>query len=275
MTVETQERASDSQPWIAVGELAESFAPDANLLPSTDALAGRQFKLTDETGARLDLQIGHGVCTVIEERSRETDLIVTSLRPDVHLLDIREPAAARRSLAVVLDLATQAATIVEARLPEPAAVEEPLFRRARRGLPLTSVTGRLRAATINGPFDPARAHRSTTDLVGLRLRHRYNAGELYEHVYLNERRYCWHCIEGSEQSLADVDECDFRKIRDGLYLFTWREKLIPTFGLVLMDLDALRTTGKIMGFKDDTFETVTHFSVGALSQIVNRVPEGL
>ena len=72
---------------------------------------------------------------------------------------------------------------------------------------------------------------------------------------------------------ADVDECDFRKIRDDLYLFAWREKLIPTFGLVLMDIDNLRTTGKIMGFTDDTFTAVTHFSVGAVSQIVNRVPE--
>ena len=265
----------DSQPWIAVGELADSFAPDANLLSRTDDLAGRQFTLTDEDGARLDLRIGPGACTIFDGQERNADLIATSPRPDVYLLDIRETAAPRRSLAIVLDLAAHAATIVEAQLPEPAAVEEPLFRRARRGLPLTSVTGRFRAASIDRPFDSASAHRPTRDLVGLRLRHRYNAGELYEHVYLNERRYCWHCLEGSEQSLADVDECDFRKIRDGLYLFAWREKLIPTFGLVLMDLDALRTTGKIMGFKDDTFETVTHFSVGALSQIVNRVPAGL
>lgn len=267
--------AAQDQTWIAVGELADSFAPDANLLSPTDDLAGRQFVLTDETGARMDLRIGQGVCTVVDGRSREAELVATSLRSDVYLLDIRDAAAPRRSLAIVLDLAAQATTVVEAQLPEPVAVEEPLFRRARRGLPLTSVTGRFRAASIDRPFDPARAHRPTSDLVGLRLRHRYNQGELYEHVYLNERRYCWHCLEGSERGLADVDECDFRKIQDGLYLFAWREKLIPTFGLVLMDLDALRTTGKIMGFKDDTFETVTHFSVGALSQIVNRVPAGL
>lgn len=276
VNVAAEDQAPQGQSWIAVGELADSFASDANLLPPVDDLAGRDFALMDEAAGRTQLRIARDACTVTDAGgTRRAGLVATSLRPDVYLLDIRDPAAPRRTLVVVLDLAVHAATIVEAQLPEPTAVDEPLFRRARRGVPLTSVTGRFRAASIDRPFDPATAHPPTRDLVGLRLRHRYNAGELYEHVYLNERRYCWHCLEGSEQSLADVDECDFRKIRDGLYLFAWREKLIPTFGLVLMDLDALRTTGKIMGFKDDTFETVTHFSVGALSKIVNRVPAGL
>jgi hypothetical protein len=75
--------------------------------------------------------------------------------------------------------------------------------------------------------------------------------------------YAWHCIRGVEAGLADVDRCETYRIANGLYLFMWREKIIPTFGLVLIDFEQGRTDGKIMGHRDGGFAEIANFPVGA------------
>lgn len=73
----------------------------------------------------------------------------------------------------------------------------------------------------------------------------------FEHIYLNEKLYTWHCMAGIEKGLADTDRCHYYKIAGsgtgsdaGLYLFIWREKIIPTLGMVLVDFSRMKTTGK-------------------------------
>ena len=105
-----------------------------------------------------------------------------------------------------------------------------------------------------GPFDaadaPARAHR---DLVGKRVEYVYSGTEKYEHIYLNENLYTWQCLEGSEKGLADTDRCHYRLIADELYLFVWREKVVPTLGVVLVDWRAKVSNGKLFGYEGSDF----------------------
>ena len=79
------------------------------------------------------------------------------------------------------------------------------------------------------------------------MEYTYSPTERYEHIYLNEEFYTWHCLLGSEKGLADTDRCHYLKLGDDLYLFVWREKIVPTLGAVVVDFQAMRTMGKIFG----------------------------
>ena len=50
----------------------------------------------------------------------------------------------------------------------------------------------------------------------------------------------------------------------------WREKIIPTLGVVMLDLHALKTTGKIFGYKDSAMTAVSNFPIGAITTIIDR-----
>lgn len=93
---------------------------------------------------------------------------------------------------------------------------------------------------------------------------------VYEHIYLNPMFYTWHCIEGVEKALADTDRCHHIKIDTNLYLFVWREKIVPTLGVVMIDLDKAKTTGKIVGYEGDGVGALSNFPVGAHLKVLNQ-----
>ncbi|SUB70463.1 Molybdenum cofactor biosynthesis protein F [Pluralibacter gergoviae] len=49
----------------------------------------------------------------------------------------------------------------------------------------------------------------------------------------------------------------------------WREKIVPTLGVILIDLQQMRTDGKIMGYQESDFSTLSNFPVGATAEIIN------
>ncbi|WP_311196791.1 MoaF C-terminal domain-containing protein, partial [Pseudomonas protegens] len=93
-------------------------------------------------------------------------------------------------------------------------------------------------------------------------RYIYSASEAYEHTYLNANFYSWQCLRGLEHGLADTDRCHYSKIAEQLYLFDWREKIVPTLGLVLIDLKSGRSDGKIFCYQGADFSSAANFPVG-------------
>ncbi|PRX49368.1 molybdenum cofactor biosynthesis protein F [Prauserella shujinwangii] len=249
-----------SESFIPVGALGEGFAPDANVLEETTDLAGRTFALSLD--APVTLRIGEG--TASWGGHTDVPVRVTSIRTGVYLVD---GVADEVSTTFVLDVGSGAATLVEGRLPDAATRAEAAYTRVRRGAEPTGVTARIVHGGIDGPA--AVPHAPTADLVGLRTRYTYSPNEVYEHIYLTPDLYTWHCLRGVEKGLADTDRCHHVAIRDRLTLFVWREKIVPTLGLVLIDLDGLRTDGKIFG--NDTFDegSIVNFPVGARADILN------
>lgn len=259
--------------WIPVGALGEAFAPDANLLEHTERLGGTTLSLHLEDGStsRLELLNGrqlswqgtpHGLSTAVAYRA-------TEIRPGIILLSVVHPDKAGSAIAVVLDLPRGICTVVSGDLPSKQDTAEPLLARIARGLELTAVRATLLSGAINAPLaGNTPRHAKTSDLVGKRVEYTYSATERYEHIYLNERLYTWHCLSGSEAGLADTDSCDYRKIADDLYLFVWREKIVPTLGVVLLDLAQLVTTGQILGYQGFDFGAVTSFPVGARARVL-------
>jgi hypothetical protein len=91
----------------------------------------------------------------------------------------------------------------------------------------------------------------TRDLIGLRALYRYSPNHLYEHVYLSSERYAWQCLVGEQRGHGDVDLASTWRLGQNLYVFTFREFLIPVAATWLYDLEALRTTGTFVGLGGD------------------------
>jgi MoaF C-terminal domain/MoaF N-terminal domain len=301
--------------FIQVGELADGFAAASNILPALDELVGKTLRLEFDDDSALELRFptadvlhsqvvgGPRVGSSAEHRYR-----ATSIRNGIYLVDFvgvagvadsdahgkADAAATPSSTSFVLDLRHGLCTSIVGTLPSEAQTRVAPFTRVEQGDELTGVRVQFAHGTIapdqssesvqqgqaDAPAgeDTAKAtvlHHPTGELIGMRNLYTYSATERYEHVYLNENFYAWQCLSGVEQGLADVDRCHYFAIDKNLYLFVWREKVIPTLGVVMIDLDRLKTDGKIFGYEGSRFDAVSNFPVGAHAQILNttRYPQ--
>jgi hypothetical protein len=108
-------------------------------------------------------------------------------------------------------------------------------------------------------------------LIGRRVLWVYSTSHAYEHVYLSPHWYTWQCLAGPEKGLADTDENSVYQLRPGIYVFAWREKVIPCASVTVADhRDArhLRSHGVLFGL-DETGRTPTHFTFGAHGRLLS------
>lgn len=265
--------------WISVGALGDAFAPGNHCLVAVNDLVGRSFVLNFENGWSIRHTFsGHDELTWSPLQTdsppaahRETCL-VTNPRPDIYFVDFLKFQEHATSVSLVLNLRENTFVAVIGQLPDAEEALTPSLKRVEQGKPLTGVTASFLRGTIDVPFQEAgNLPHSTRDLLGKRIEYVYSPQERYEHLYLNERCYTWRCIEGSEKGLADTDICHYYKISDDLYLFVWREKIIPTLGVILINLQAMKTTGKIMGYEGNDFGAVRNFPVGAHARMLSVI----
>ena len=146
--------------FIQVGALADGFAPEANILASVDALAGRTLALGDASGmARLYVRPG-----ALQWRDAATDTggrepcRVTRLRDGLYFVDYIDSAARATSVSLVIDLDNGVWTSVVGALPTEADTRIDAFTRVARGLPLTGVEAEFRHGTLGGHAAGAVAH---------------------------------------------------------------------------------------------------------------------
>ncbi|WP_405217806.1 MoaF C-terminal domain-containing protein [Agrococcus sp. Ld7] len=241
--------------FISVGDLGRGMEVHGDVLPAVDELAGRVLDLDGE-------RVAFGEDGTADLGGVSSPVHVTSLRPGVLLARALSGA---RGLELLV-LADGGFTRVSARLPDEETARESAWTRVQRGDEPTGVTIAIRHGVLE---EGGRLHAPTRELVGMRNRYTYSPTESYEHIYLSEHRYTWHCLSGVEAGLADTDACDAIRVADDLVLFLWREKIVPTLGAVLIDLRQLRTDGAIFG--DDAFEpgSATVFPVGSRFEVAN------
>ena len=267
----------DAARWISVGELAEAFAPDNNTPRSSDELAGTTLRLHLENGQVVEHEFLTGsklVWRMLEGsgagREAEETYVATKVRDGIFFVDFVRHLEQAATVSLVLDLQFSIVTVLIGRLPERAEARRPLMERIAKGEELTSVLGVFLAGAVNHEFTPdTLRHRPTAELIGRRVEYTYSPTERYEHIYLNENFYTWHCLVGSEKGLADTDRCHYYKLAKDLYLFVWREKIVPTLGAVVVDFDIMRTVGKILGYQGGDFEKIANFRVGAHARLLN------
>jgi MoaF C-terminal domain/MoaF N-terminal domain len=267
----------DPARWISVGELAEAFGPD-NFTPSATAdLAGATHVLNLEDGGsveyafmseeRLAWEVGGGEA---EGARGEARYFAAKVRDGVYLVDFVAQRVPPTSVTLALDLGRGIATRIVGTLPDSADVGHSLMARITAGQELTAVTAAFSSAAVDAPFtaDTPR-HQPTGELVGRRVEYAYSPTERYEHIYLNEDFFTWHCLSGWEKGLGDTDRCRHFKLAEQLYLFVWREKIVPTLGVLAIDFSAMRTMGKIFGHAQGGSAGVVDFPVGARARLLN------
>jgi len=260
--------------WITVGSLADGFAPEAFLLPDA-ALTGTSLTLHFANGWIISHRFEEEYIHWNAEdgsSSGSAPYRATSIRSDVYFVDfLKTEQGIHYSVSLVLDMQARAFTAVIGQLPDAKALESSIYARARASQTLTQVEVEFLHGSIDKPWQSGVCpHETTRDLIGLRNRYRYSPTEVYEHIYLNDYFYTWQCLEGVEKGLADTDLCHYFKIAQNLYLFVWREKIIPTLGVVLIDLAQHRSDGKICGWANDQFSHLANFRMASHCEVLNR-----
>ncbi len=263
------------QDYISVGELSVGISE--NVLSSTDHLVGNQVELFYESGKKTKITFVD-IETLkwnTEDPNRQEKFIclynAIMPREEIYFIDFIVSYGDSKSISIILDMQQRCATVITGIMPTAEEVKTPLIIRAEKGMPLTSVQAIFEHAAIDGAFTQSTPrHQETSDLVGRRMQWIYSSKDAYEHIYLNDHTYTWHCISGNEKGLADTDRCFYYKIGNEFYLFVWIEKIIPTIGIVLEDLAVMRSYGKIFGHEGYAMDgRISNFPIGSYGTLLN------
>lgn len=246
--------------WKAMDDFAAGI--DGNRLPRTTALAGTSLTVAEDGAPARQLSFldGETVSWRRDDGTAGTDWYeAVEMRPQVHYLTIGDAAHPMRAAVLVVNRATgRTLTVTSVIADEPT----PGRPRVEQAFVPGSLAGGAPTAA-GGPPAPTR------DLIGLRALYRYSPNHLYEHVYLSSERYAWQCLVGEQRGHGDVDLATTWSLGDDLYVFTFREFLIPVAATWLYDLTALRTVGTFFGLGADG--TVRTAPGGAVVTVLGRV----
>ncbi|MCC7101342.1 MAG: SDR family NAD(P)-dependent oxidoreductase [Rubrivivax sp.] len=217
---------------------------DGNRLPASARWRGQTLALQLDEGGSLELAFDDadgcrwrglpGFHLAAEGRAR-ADVIEAA--PGVFFIDLLLDEPQDQTMLIAADIEQRRALVVATRMNPrtPAAPSrfEQRFSTAVVGGPGTVATGPVPAPTA--------------DLTGKRALYVYDDTTSYEHVYLNANWYAYQSIGGARRGDAGCDEASFYKLRDGVYVVTWRELLIDIAAVFVYDMAALQTTGKAWG----------------------------
>ena len=267
----TDERTDWLALMLALEKLEEGF--NEYRLPLTGALAGKKFELLLEED-NTTLLIHFKTASQLEwgkgnESPKVERYEAIAVRPDIFFVDWVYGEDSKQSMSLVLDLVAHEVTLLWSKLPNREEAQASLLERIKKYNELSAVKVRIRHGGINSAR-VRKSHHRTKELIGKRLKHTYSSQHAFEHIYLNENMFCWQSLAGPDQGLADTEPCDYIKIGEELYLFSWRERLVPWVGIVVIDLLNNRTTGKV--FYGDLInpDKITNYTVGAEVEFLNE-----
>lgn len=266
---------NNKRAFVTVEELSEGFSEYS--LKEIKDFAKKKIELYYEAGYKVIYEFINETilnCTVIsttDEESIATKYNLYMLKNNVYYLNFIWSYGITKTITTIFDFNKNIATTSIGILPNSDEVKIPQFERGEKNLPLTSVKVEFEHASIGKEFTPdTLKHCYTEDLVGKRMQWIYSSNDVYEHIYLNSKFYTWQCLKGIEKGLCDTDRCYYYKIDDGLYWFTWAEKIVPTIGSVVEDFDSMRSYGMIYGYKDYSMTTIKNFPVGSYATLLNK-----
>jgi hypothetical protein len=265
-----------AKSWVDVGELETGM--DENKLPASGELAGKEFTFYFDHHKQVMNYRFHDASSLTwhildgtdKGKSATETYEAIRIAPDIYFVDFLKKNPPNVAISMALDLNSSRATVIQATAPDRKVASSSLVDRLGKGLDLSTMKVEIIHATINPPHPDTSVppHSRTADLVGRRVQYAYSSQHAYEHIYLNEHFYTWHCLKGPEKGLADTDVCDYFKIAPDVYLFTWREKIIPTVGVVMVNLKEMRSNGKLFG-PDLASGRAVNFTMGSKATLIN------
>lgn len=249
--------------------LEEGF--DEHRLPLTEALTGKKLELylEDNTKLFIDFKSASQLeWRKLNESPKVEQYQAIAVRPDIFFVDWVYHEDPDQSTSLVVDLVEREATLVRSGLPNQEDAIANLDRRIRKDNDLSAAKVHITHAGISGER-AQKIHHRTQELVGKRIKYTYSNQHIYEHIYLNESLFTWHCLAGGGKGSAETNAVDYLKIGEALYLFVWRENIAATVGIVVIDLLKNRTTGKLYWTKPHA-NKITNVTVGAYAQLLNE-----
>lgn len=256
---------SDTSTWLPLDGLAPGF--DASKAEPSSDLDGKTFTVVDARGTRVSHTFGAGTVAwdytpgagdTTEAAAHTDPCEVVRVDEDLYYAQFHHEYLPEECVSLFLDLRSGKALSVISLLGT-ASVGTTAVRHV-------FVTGDI--VEVDAQGEPAAP---TTELIGRRVLWVYSSVHAYEHVYLSPHWYTWQCLAGPEQGLADTDENTVWRLRPGIYVFTWREKVIPCGSVTVADhrdAKALRAHGVLFG-TDETGSSQTHFTFGAHGRLLS------
>ena len=258
----------NKRSFVTFSELAVGF--DEYSLSQSEDFNGKTITLYLENGSTFIYRFVSPDTLVFTENELTPIAAMYNLvmpRAGIYYLNCVVSYGDTRCITSVIDTEKKIATVSIGTLPSMEEALIPQITRGDKNMPLTSVRADFIPAAVGSPFrhDTPR-HEKTSDLVGRRINFIYSDSDEYEHIYLTDKSFVWRCVRGIESGLADTELCYYYKIADNLYWFTWCERVVPTLGSVLEDLDAMRSFGSLFAYEDYSFRRVKNVCAGSYAR---------
>lgn len=231
--------------WPDVTTMVEGFGSPS--LPASEALEAEPLTVAYDDGSAVRYVFSRGrVAAEVMGRAAprgagSADYRAVEVRPDIFFVDfvIGEGSMAH-DVSMVVDRSTGQVTTADSSFVD-------------RGGAVRMQTTILHGSSDGDAIVP---RLRSSELVGQRIYYRYSPTEHYEHVYLNAGTFVWHCVRGGEVGLADADPIQVWTLADGIVILHWSETVMPVESLVVIDLTAQRSIGRMFCWDGPTLAPV-------------------
>ena len=112
-------------------------------------------------------------------------------------------------------------------------------------------------------------HQLSSGMVGKRVLWQYSDTDRYDHVYMNARNFAWQCVAGVEEGLTELDRTRAYEVAPDLFFFGWSEHVQPVESMLFVDLEHMKTFGRMFGWEHRTGE-ILHHQFGARGVLLNE-----
>ncbi|PRB42032.1 hypothetical protein CQ020_13245 [Arthrobacter sp. MYb23] len=245
MTITELQDYVPEEEWPPVSTMLDGFGDQT--LPASPALAATTISLQTADGTLAEYTfLTPSTLTWAEGAAKGTAAYkAIEARPGIFIIDFvrgqdQGKDADAENVTIILDQTTGAVTTAVSRF--------------------VSSDGKVRGTTEfthSNASGRAAVHQRSADLVGKRIFYRYSDVESYEHIYLNQGTFTWHCVRGGEAGLADTDRCMTWAVAEDLYIFFWTEQVMTVEAVLLIDLREQRSIGRMFGWDNPAAEPVT------------------
>ncbi|WP_207384144.1 MoaF C-terminal domain-containing protein [Mycolicibacterium cosmeticum] len=232
--------------WPAVATMLDGFGEPS--LPASAALEGPDIDIEFDNGwvIRHRFEAGQVTWTITAGDGAGATgthpYRAVEVRAGIFFVDfVKGEGAGASDVSMIIDRADGKVTVADSSFTD---------RNGAIRMRTDFINGRITGA---GPIEP---RQPSTALVGKRIFYRYSPTEQYEHIYLNAGTFVWHCINGGEAGLADVDPIQVFELADGIVILHWSETVMPVESIVVIDLTNRRSIGRMFCWNGPTLEPV-------------------
>ena len=212
---------------------------DTNRLPGTRDWRGKTLQIAFEKTRKsrcASVPIGNGCCGPGGESGEDAyEEVQTSAARYFFNIPLQSPG--NECLTLVLNRDSGRALLVRSTL-----LPEQTVEKGSR-LKQSFHVGRIVGVTPSGV-----APHLTRELIGYRTLNVYSPNHYYEHFYVNTERYARQNLRGEQFGHGDMDYATYYKFEDEMFLFTFREKIIPVCSVFFFDFISGRCTGTFLGW---------------------------